>query len=53
MLENEPELDACYWTIIVRARDVFTTTQEFDNFCAQIEPRWRKWCAEAESQLSS
>ena len=25
MIENESEKDACYWTIIVRARDVFTT----------------------------
>ena len=53
MLENEKELGACYWTIIVRARDVFTTKQEFDNFCKRIAPQWRKWCADAEAQVSS
>ena len=52
MLENAEELDACYWTIIVRARDVFTTNAEFDGFCAQIDTRWRKWCADAEAELS-
>ena len=52
MVENEAEQDACYWTIIVRARDVFTTEQEFDNFCARIGTRWRKWCADAEAQLT-
>ena len=52
MLENSEEQNACYWTIIVRARDVFTTNAEFDGFCAQIDTRWRKWCADAEAELS-
>ena len=52
MVENEAEQDACYWTIIVRARDVFTNKEEFDNFCARIDTRWRKWCADAEAQVT-
>ena len=46
MVENAIERDTCYRTIIVRARDVFATGQEFDGFCARIGTRWRKWCAD-------
>ena len=45
MVENAADQDACYTTIIHRARDVFETTAELDGFCARIAPRWRSWCA--------
>lgn len=51
MVVAAAEQDACYWTIIVRARDVFTTKAEFDAFCAQIDAKRRRWCDDAESQL--
>ena len=44
MVENAAEQDACYGTIVERARHVLSTREEFDGFCARIEPRWRKWC---------
>ena len=44
MVADEHEKSACYWTIIVRARDVFSTRTEFDAFCAQVEAKWRDWC---------
>lgn len=46
MVKDAAERDACYWTIILRARDVFTTREEFDGFCARIGSRWRNWCTD-------
>ena len=46
MVEDAAEQDACYWTIIVRARDVLTTRKESEGFCAQVDPRWRSSCAD-------
>ena len=45
MVENAEEQDACYWTIIVRARDVFPTPDRYDAFCGRIGEKWRHWCA--------
>ena len=53
LLDDEAEQQACYWRIIVRARDVFSTKEEFDDFCAKIDTRWREWCADAKDELSS
>ena len=44
LVEDAVERDACYGTIVERARYVFSTREEFDGFCARIGPRWRKWC---------
>jgi plastocyanin len=44
LVTGETEKSACYWTIIVRARDVFPTQVEFDTFCVQVEEKWRNWC---------
>lgn len=41
MVADETEKSACYRTIIVRARDVFSTQIEFDPFCAGLEETWR------------
>ncbi len=46
MVENAAERDACYRTIVVRARDLFTTREESDGFCARIGTKWRKGCAD-------
>ena len=37
MVENATEKDACYATIVARARDIFPTREEFDGFCSQID----------------
>ncbi len=44
LVADETEKGACYWTIIVRARDVFSTQVEFDTFCTGVEEKWRDWC---------
>ena len=33
----------CYMTIIYRARDLYTSQDAFDNFCAQVEEHYRQW----------
>ena len=46
MIEDAAEQDACYRTIVLRARDIFTTREETDGFCAEVGERWREWCAD-------
>ena len=46
MIESGAEQDACYRTIIVRARALFTTREESGGFCARVGTKWRKWCAD-------
>ena len=46
MVEDTTEQGACYGTIIVRARDLFTTAEEAGSFCAQVGTRWRHWCTD-------
>ena len=38
--------DACYETIIVRARALFTTREASDGFCARVGTKWRKGCTD-------
>ena len=44
MVEHAEEQDACYRTIILRARDVFTTREQFEGGCARFSAGWRTWC---------
>ena len=44
MIEDVTEQDVCYSTIIVRARDLYTTTEGAEGFCARVDTRWRNWC---------
>ncbi len=53
LVQNAEEKHACYWTIIVRARDVLGTDEEYDSFCAKIGEQWRRMCDDAEALLSS
>ena len=46
LLVDPTEQNACYWTIIVRAREILTEEDQFDAFCTQIDPVWRSWCAD-------
>ena len=53
LVQNAEEKHACYWTIIVRARDVLGTDEEYDSFCAKIGEQWRRMCDDAEALLTS
>ena len=46
MVEDAAEQEACYGTIIARARDILTTREESDGFCAQVGTRWRNLCVD-------
>ena len=46
LLVDPTEQNACYWTIVVRAREILTEEDQFDAFCTQIDPVWRSWCAD-------
>ena len=46
MVENATEKDACYATIVARARDIFPTREEFGGFCNRIDTQWRTWCVD-------
>ena len=50
LVEDAAEKDACYRTIVVRARDLLAAREESDGFCARVGERWRKWCGEVLSQ---
>ena len=47
LLIDRSEQSACYETIIERARHVFSTRHEFDDFCANLDTEWRHMCADS------
>ena len=44
MLKDEEEKGWCYWTIIVRAIELYESEPAFEGFCLQVEERFRSWC---------
>lgn len=47
MITDRAEQDACYETIIVRARDVLPNEEAAGGFCARVSDRWRDPCSDA------
>ena len=44
MLDDPDEKGWCYWTIIVRATELYEAEPAFQGFCIQVEERFRPWC---------
>ena len=51
LLEDEDGKRACHWTIIHRARDVYSGSDGFASFCARVEEPYAIWCEDPNRML--
>ena len=46
LLIDTEEKNWCYWTITVRALELFRTDEAYQGFCVRVEANFRDWCSQ-------
>ncbi len=46
LLTDTEEKKWCYWTITVRALELYQTDEEYLEFCSRVEANQREWCSQ-------
>ncbi len=46
LITDDSEKNACYTTIVARARELINLPKEFKTFCSKVEPEYQTLCAQ-------